>query len=544
MLKIQEPQEDLLQIYYKYVRNLKALFEIFSHSNPSKNTIEIFLNEIETFQSKLSKEYSESISSRIVYFINESIYNRQQDFFQYLQLNFFFDSPEDRAEEIDSILSTDLKPLQYESSAISYPSIYNKDSNIPIETLEQNHKSMSRFIYIEHFFLWFNDFLTYYQKTFNTLMGEDGILSQEWKSYIAIMAAATMENKFFMRILEENFLVVGGDETWLIAGLDVLPFKLKALSTINALLAHQPSKISCEEISKLKRFWNLDELTEALLIMIQIHKMCRIEDCCKLWTNFTNRNINNGGSTTSSGKELLNEMEEVTIDSITQEELLRKMEEVNLDETANENKPFIFNVDSIKQESFTSIESSKDSTKIPDSLLDTAFNKHLSQENEKFSVDGPEHNMVCSFLDFNWSDNGSYILQNLYPSGVQSIDEEITYIIELTSNSLGEKPLSCTSQIRRAIIYYIEKLFGYYHEDYNYANINKLLDINGNKYTKFIKNFCFYPNRITAKELKEMTKVFKYEEIMHIILLIGEVKARTQLIYVSKAVNEVMKNIE
>lgn len=543
MLKIQEPQEDLLQIYYKYVRNLKALFEIFSHLNPSKNIIETFLNEIENFQAKLTKEYLESISSRIVYFINESIYNRQQDFFQYLQLNFFFDSPEDRAEEIDSLLSMELKPLQYESSAISYPSIYNKDSSTPIETLEQNLKSMNRFIYIEHFFLWFNDFLTYYQRTITTLFREDGILSHEWKSYIAVMAAATMKNKFVMRFLEENFLVVGGDETWLIAGLDVLPFKLKALSTINDLLAHQPSKISCEEISKLKRFWNIDELTEALLIMIQIHKTCRIEDCSRLWINFTNVNMNNGGSSTSSGKELLNGMEEV-IDSVTKEELLRKMEEVNRDETSNENKPFIFNVDSIKQESFTSVESSKDSTKLSDSLLDTAFNKHLSQENEKFSAEGPEHNVVCSFLDFNWSDNGSYILRNLYPSGVQSIDEEITYILELTSSSLGEKPLSCTPQIRRAIIYYIEKLFGYYHEDYNYANINKLLDINGNKYTKFIKNFCFYPNKITAKDLKEMAKVFKYEEIMHIILLIGEVKARTQLIYVSKAVNEVMKNIE
>ena len=120
------------------------------------------------------------------------------------------------------------------------------------------------------------------------------------------------------------------------------------------------------------------------------------------------------------------------------------------------------------------------------------------------------------------------------------------YIIELTSNSLGFKKYSSSLNslyIKQAIINYVEKLFGYYHEDYNYKNISKLLCCNIN-YTKFIKKFVCYPKKVSLCDFQEMNTIFLHEEIMHIILLIATIKMKIQLIFLSKAIDELSKNYQ
>ena len=47
---------------------------------------------------------------------------------------------------------------------------------------------------------------------------------------------------------------------------------------------------------------------------------------------------------------------------------------------------------------------------------------------------------------------------------------------------------------------------------------------------------------MSLSDFCEMNSIFLHEEIMHIILLIVNVKMRVQLIYFSKAIDELMKN--
>ena len=51
-----------------------------------------------------------------------------------------------------------------------------------------------------------------------------------------------------LRTLEEIFLSVGGDERWLIDGLNNVPEKLKKIGKINNILAHQPWKLTTNDI--------------------------------------------------------------------------------------------------------------------------------------------------------------------------------------------------------------------------------------------------------------------------------------------------------
>ena len=80
------------------------------------------------------------------------------------------------------------------------------------------------------------------------------------------------------RILEEDFLIYGGDNNWLIYGLDVVPNKIKKLAYFNELLCHQPWKINKNEIKILKNNMNLNEINEAILILIFFQKIAIIEE--------------------------------------------------------------------------------------------------------------------------------------------------------------------------------------------------------------------------------------------------------------------------
>lgn len=465
----------------------------------------------------------------------------------YLKENAFFDTSEERKEEITGILLKDRKFLDFSSFALCHESIYNPPEFNVRENLLKNLNYMDRFLYFEHFFFWFNEYFQLHQTTLNTIMCNSGLLSQTWKYYIAIMAVSTMKNEFLMRILEEQFLFVGGEEAWLIGGLNAVPNKLKSLSTINDILAHQPSKITAKIINELKKTWSLNLLTEALIVMIQFHKVSLIEDCTKLWKNLV-ENLNNSGN--ASGKELLNSLESGGANNLFQEDLIRKVQEIQNEEESKENSirtpdlNTIFDKNEFKQESFQSVETDgKDyysRHKEDLNLFDNIFSKHLSKDYDKYYSTGPERSQVLSHIEYNWEDNGYSQLKSIEALGIDCLDEEISYITKISSGGIACKSdnLIGTIHIKRAIIYYIEKLYGYTHGDYNYANISKLLSGNV-KYTKYIKKFCFSPKKMSSEEFNEMNKIFKHEETMHIILLSALIKAKMQLTYVAKAINEV-----
>lgn len=91
-----------------------------------------------------------------------------------------------------------------------------------------------------------------------------------------------MKCDYLFHTLEELFISIGGDITWLLKGLDHVPQKLQALGKINNILAYQPWKFKLnyiEEIMKIdnsQKTWNTRELLQACLIMIFFQKISAI----------------------------------------------------------------------------------------------------------------------------------------------------------------------------------------------------------------------------------------------------------------------------
>lgn len=66
-----------------------------------------------------------------------------------------------------------------------------------------------------------------------------------------------------------------------------------------------------------------------------------------------------------------------------------------------------------------------------------------------------------------------------------------------------------TSRFRRAIWNYIQCLLGIRHDDYDYGEINQLLE---RSLKTFIKSACCYPERVTKKDYDRVLREFLHSE--------------------------------
>jgi hypothetical protein len=136
----------------------------------------------------------------------------------------------------------------FDSTVIKSKSMYNSSNGIN-EIMGYISERKGRLFIYEHYFTWFNEYYSYYMTTLNNLLNtEEGYIPLSWRYYIAIMSVSAMRCEYLMRLLEENFLEIGGDESWLIHGLDVVPEKLARLGRINNMIAHQPWIILPDDI--------------------------------------------------------------------------------------------------------------------------------------------------------------------------------------------------------------------------------------------------------------------------------------------------------
>ena len=75
--------------------------------------------------------------------------------------------------------------------------------------------------------------------------------------------------------------------------------------------------------------------------------------------------------------------------------------------------------------------------------------------------------------------------------------------------SLGDIMNVDTTMFRRAVWNYIHCMYGIRHDDYNYGEVNQMLERNLKSY---IKTVTCYPERLTKKDYDNVMREFKHSE--------------------------------
>jgi sestrin len=146
-----------------------------------------------------------------------------------------------------------------------------------------------------------------------------------------------------------------------------------------------------------------------------------------------------------------------------------------------------------------------------------------------------EVNLIPTFRvqDYSWDDHAYSLINRLYNDVGNLLDDKFRLMYQLTYNTMGSKKDVDTSRFRTAIWNYIQCMVGIRHDDYDYGEVNQVLERSLKAYIKM--TVCF-PERVTRSDYDSVLKEFHHSEKIHVNLMLLEARVQAELLYALRAI--------
>eukprot|EP00079_Xenopus_tropicalis_P021289 XP_012812576.2 PREDICTED: sestrin-2 isoform X1 [Xenopus tropicalis] len=387
------------------------------------------------------------------------------------------------------------------------------------------------------------DYLHVFWKTQHQLLRMDGALSLPERHYVAIMASARHQCTYLVSLHSSCFLQVGGDHRWL-EGLDAAPLKLRKLNDLNKILAHRPWLITKEHIEVKRELelgreillssqgghsWSLAELIHALVLLTHFHALSSFILGCGIYLPEDNNAVPRPPSPDiplSVGNSTLQEAERVLAE-------IKKLDEEG-EETSQEEMETRFERE--KREC-AMVPTNGDNSKpvcFPGIL-------HFLEDPDFGYIDftrrGEQAPPTFRAHDYTWEDHGYSLLQRLNPEVGQLLDDKFQVAFNLTYHTCATHSGVDTSKLRRAIWNYIQCIYGIRYDDYDYGEVNQLLE---RSLKVYMKTVTCHPERVTRQLYNDFWRQFKHSEKVHLNFLLLEARLQAALLYSLRAITRYM----
>lgn len=393
-------------------------------------------------------------------------------------------------------------------------------------------------------------YLECFLRTQQYLMKGDGALPFHYRHYIAIMAASRHMCTYLVHLHEQEFILQGGDPEWL-KGTSHVPKKLRDLNELNKLLAHRPWLICKSHIEKLARSpnskdnWSISELVQALILMAHFHSLCSFVYGCGIKSEIDHnggytyrpqspveKNANDVDSSDSSSTNGdINSEPEVGIEVLM--ERMKKLVEEGEEETTQEERVKRF--EKVESQSVEIAANTVRPSPKAEVLKYVDDAEYCYQDFAKRS--SVEDIPTFRATDYSWEDHGFSLSNRLYMDIGNHLEDKFSVATNMTYYTMGEVRDVDTTAFRRAIWSYIHCLYGIMHDDYNYGQVNQLLERNLKAY---IKTMTCYPERLTRKDYDNVMREFKHSEKVHVNLMLLEARFQAELLYALRGVMQFM----
>lgn len=426
-------------------------------------------------------------------------------------------------------------------------------------------------------------FQNHFLRTQNFMMRGDGPLPYDYRCYLAIIAAARHQCTYLVKMYEKEFLNIGGDPNWL-NGLEFIPPKLRAIYDINKLLAHRPWMLRKQHIACLTKgnsSWSLAEVVQAIVLLSHFHSLSSFVFSCGLTQQLDSRSspkLKPSPSQKTVFKTSINNNNLVIEQTVINNNIISNsnvMQQTNCRKIANngdlnDSKQTLIGPKHIQQE--VSVEDlmarmkvlSEKQDEYSEIELNSRFKK-IEMQTAELSAVTPEQpvevppiishyiddpgfiymdfakrgaeNIPNTFRiqDYSWDDHGYSLVNGLYNDVGYLLDDKFRAAYNLTYFTMGDNKNVDTSKFRRAIWNYIQCIYGIRHDDYDYGEVNQLLE---RSLKMFIKTACCFPERITKKDYDSILCELLDSEKVHVNLMIMEARNQAELLY---ALREIMR---
>ncbi|XP_050295323.1 sestrin homolog isoform X2 [Anthonomus grandis grandis] len=407
-------------------------------------------------------------------------------------------------------------------------------------------------------------YLEKFLQTQNFILSRDGPLPFDYRHYIAIMAAGRHQCQYLINLQKQEFLQQGGDQNWL-RGLKAIPQKLRNLYDINKILAHRPWLLRTSHIEKLtkcgKDSWSLAEVVHAIVILTHFHSLCSFVFSCGVNQELDQaggyeypggqrsptekpgtagpKGSKTGSPTGSRPGEWVDPLggcpPSPTEPEVGITTLMQRMK--TLSEQTEECTP----VELAKRFENIEVQSAELGVIGPEPQETPAdvsyFVDDASFQYQDFAKRTETDIHTFRVQDYSWDDHGYSTVNRLYNEVGTLLDSKFMTAKSLTYYTMGGRTDVDTSRFRRAIWNYIQALLGIRHDDYDYREIDELVD---KPLKSFIKTACCYPERVTKKVYDRVMREFKHSEKVHVNLMVLESRMQAELIYALRTVNRYM----
>lgn len=391
-------------------------------------------------------------------------------------------------------------------------------------------------------------YLESFLRTQHYILHMDGPLPLPYRHYIAIMAAARHHCSYLVCLHSAHFLRVGGDPLWL-HGLEAAPARLRLLDHINKVLAHQPWLTSCSHIQTLlksgEQCWSLAELVQAVVILAHCHSLCSFVFGCDTNSDlaplvsasptgspptFCLFDAANGN--TNVPQSPANPSEHITprrsLDSGCDMACLKEKIHKSQGER-DKREELLLQSQTLQTLQPTDLDVEEEMNFFADLTRFSRFTTDPDFCYQEFARREDDHFQVFRVQDYSWEDHGFSLVNRLY--------SDIGHLLDDRFRSVASLPSLHSPDLKRAIWNYIHCVLGIRYDDYDYGEVNQLLERDLKLY---IKAVACCPDATKSPVCPRSMVPLKTSERIHVNLLIMEARLQGELLYALRAITQYM----
>lgn len=424
---------------------------------------------------------------------------------------------------------------------------------------------------------WHPSYLDLFDRSLAAVMQRDGTLPLQWRSYIAVMGASELRCHYLADLQQYNFIVNGGDGEW-IKGLDYVPPKLFRLHELSSLLAHRPWLLTADHVAELLRSdqddsWSVSELVHAIIVLCQAHSMasialgvgCAEEVDLAVFGQFgyalgladaepaaagDNQEAVDASSCSSVDLSTIDRDDDMLVKQ------LKKSSGLDSDTADEEEEEASADADEQQDDAEEDAEEEEyeDGFEVVVDEADYGISATANRRKDAlwrfcggsviryadFDVRSDEYEVLHT-EDFSWDEHCFSLVKRYFPGEAGQILEDLFNLTsKLTYEYIGAQKEECvdTSPFRDAVWYYVHRIFGICHDDYDYRQINTYL----NRPTKiFLKKVACTPWKVRQEDFAHFDRTLSASEKCHVILIVAEARKQAGLMYGLRAVMNHMR---